>query len=82
MRHLVSTRDRDSHRLHAGMLENVASGDVQPGMDEIDLLPPRGTQPMPERQQDHGRIPMPVPIVAAAFISRSTSLSVRYSRTR
>ena len=38
-------------------------------MDEIDLLPAQGaqlgrTQPMPESQQDHGRVTMPVPIAA------------------
>src|SRR5262249_10987127 len=38
-------------------------------MGEVDLLPAQGaqlrrSQAMPEGQQDHGRIPMPVPITA------------------
>jgi hypothetical protein len=42
---------------------------MQPGMDEIDLLPTQGaqlgrSQPMPVGKQDHGRIAMPVPVPA------------------
>jgi hypothetical protein len=38
-------------------------------MDEIDLLPAEGaqlggSQPVPEGQQDHGCIPMPLPVPA------------------
>src|SRR5262249_26896613 len=46
--------------------------DVQPGMGEVDLLPPQGAQfrrlqAMPEGQQDHGHIPMSVSITASSL---------------
>src|SRR5262249_23730779 len=43
-----------------------------PGMGEVDLLPAEGaqfgcSQAMPEGQEDHGRITMPVPITAGSL---------------
>jgi hypothetical protein len=50
----------------------LGPGDVQPSMDEIDLLPAQGaqlggSQSMSEGQKDHGRIPMAMPVVAGRF---------------
>jgi hypothetical protein len=50
----------------------LGPGDVEPGMDEIDLLPAQGaqlggSQSMSEGKEDHGRIPMAMPVVAGRF---------------
>jgi hypothetical protein len=54
----------------------LGPGNVQPTVNEIDLLPPEAAklgspQAMPEGEQDHGRVPMTVAVAVAWSRERS-----------
>ena len=65
----------------------LRAGDRERCGREIDLRPLQvaklgSPQPVPEREQDHGRVPVRPAIAPAAFNQLLDLASVRYSRVR